>query len=317
MYNEGIKTFQAGEDLAARRLVKVESATTNDPPEVVYADSGEDAIGVTEYAVDDGDLVAVRLLNAAGTFEIECLVDSAIARGTELYVDDDGRVSDASSGSVIGIALETGTDNAHIEVFAYEKKATTAAGTTIADSGAFTATSTVEAALQEIYQHLLTAQAFLPAPLTTWFEGDGTNTVAALGPSTAPTLDMANGDTDSGLLITWVATEVDPIITQIPLPPDLDAGSDLVLHLRAAAGGTDDTITLNADSYFNEGDTKVEDSVDVSGTAYAEKEITIAAADIPAGAQTLTIELTPGAHANDALIISSAWIEYQRATLTS
>ena len=48
-----IQTFYAGEALAAKRRVKINTAspaTTTDPPEVVYSDAGEDYIGVTEYA---------------------------------------------------------------------------------------------------------------------------------------------------------------------------------------------------------------------------------------------------------------------------
>ena len=178
MENPGILTFKAGEDLEAKRRVKIESGTTNDPPEVVYADAGEDSIGVTEYAVDDGDMVAVKLWTAPGSFEIECDVSSAIARGTVLYGAADGKVSDASSGSALGVANEVGSDNAHIEVLPWNVKSTTAATVSIADSGGFTATATVEAALAEIYQDLLSAQRFIPIPLTSWMVGDGSNTVS-------------------------------------------------------------------------------------------------------------------------------------------
>ena len=85
MYNEGKKTFKAGEDLEARQRVKIESGTTSTPPEVVYADAGEAYIGVTEFAVKNGEDVTVRLKNDSGTFEIECTVGSAIARGSALY----------------------------------------------------------------------------------------------------------------------------------------------------------------------------------------------------------------------------------------
>lgn len=316
-WNEGIATFKAGEALEAKRRVKIESGTTNDPPEIVYADAGEDFIGVTEYAVDDGEMVAVKMNNSAGIFEVECIIDSAIARGTVLYGAADGRVSDASSGTAQGIALEApGADYQHIRVALWNVKSTTAATVSVADSGGLTSEVTVEAVLAEILTHIQSVQNFLPVPLTGVFEGDGTNLVAALGPATTPILDMANGDTDSGVLITWAATEVDPVVFQVPLPPNLDDTADLVIHLRAAGGATD-TIAVNADSYFNEADTKVEDAVNVTGATYAEKEITIAAADVPAGAQTLTVELTPGAHANDALKISAIWIEYKGKTLAS
>jgi len=135
MWNEGIKTFTAGEDLEARRRVKIESGTTSDPPEIVYADAGEDWIGVTEYAVKDGEPIAVKLNNSPGTFEIECVVDSEIARGTVLYGANDGKISDAAVGTTQGIAMETGEDDAIIEVAPWNVKVTTAALAAIADPG--------------------------------------------------------------------------------------------------------------------------------------------------------------------------------------
>jgi len=61
----------------------------------------------------------------------------------------------------------------------------------------------------------------------------------------------------------------------------------------------------------------VEDVSGAVGAAYAELTITIAAADVPAGAQTLTVELTPGAHTTDTVVLSSIWVEHKGITLTS
>lgn len=152
MWNEGIKTFIAGEDLEARRRVKIESGTTTTPAEVVYADAGEDWIGVTEYAVKDGDPISVKLNNSPGTFEIECDVDSAINRGTVLYGAADGKVSDAAVGSAQGIAMETGEDGAIIEVAPWNVKSTSAGNVSQADAGNHFSSveTTVEAALQKL-----------------------------------------------------------------------------------------------------------------------------------------------------------------------
>ena len=46
------------------------------------------------------------------------------------------------------------------------------------------------------------------------------------------------------------------------------------------------------DAYFNNGDSKVEDVTATIAAAAGETTITIAAADVPAGAQSLTVELT-------------------------
>jgi hypothetical protein len=104
---------------------------------------------------------------------------------------------------------------------------------------------------------------------------------------------------------------------QTPLPPDLDVASDLVIHMRIL-GGTTDAVGFTSKSHFNEGDTSIADTGTTNQTAsYAEKTITIAAADIPAGAQTLTCELTPAAHTTDVLQMSAIWIEYTGTLLTS
>ena len=314
-YTEGVLTLEAGEALIARRRVKVESGTVTDPVEVVYADAGEQHIGTSEAAAADGALVAIRprtmngsqLVTAAGAF----------SRGAVLYGAADGKVDDASSGSAIGVALEAATaDGDIVEMTEFGVLSTTAATVSVADAGSIITATTVEAALAEAFVHIQSAQQFLPIHLFTVYESDATNATILTG-ATTPTLDMANGDTDSGIVMTWVASNSDAIIFQTPLPPNLDVASDVVVHFRAKSGGGTDTPTVAADSYFNEGDTKVEDVSAALGAAYAEKTITIAAADVPAGAQTLTVELTPGAHTTDTIVLSAIWVEYTGITLTS
>ncbi len=192
-----------------------------------------------------------------------------------------------------------------------------ASAISIADAGTHTAQTEAEAALQEIYQHILSAQRFIPIPLTAWMIGDGTNTVSFGGPSTDPILGMTNGDTDSALRWVWAANSVVEIIIEIPLPPDFNPAADLVLHLLTKKDADANTVTLASDAYFMDGDTKVSDVTATIAQAYGETTITIALADIPTGAQTVTIELTPSAHAGDALYMSASWFEYTAKLLTS
>lgn len=316
MFNPGIITFKAGEALAEKRRIKIKNGTTTSPPEVEYADAGEQHIGVTEYGVASGELISVKLRNADGSHEITAA--GAFDVDATLYGAADGKVDDAASGSAIGKAIEAATaDGDIIETVEFAVLSTIAANVSIADAGGFTAQTTTEAAIQELYQHLLSIQSFLSVPLEVLLETDGTNIVARLGVGTTPVLDMASGDSDSGLLVTWVASNNDAVLFQVPLPPDLDVAKDLVLHFRAKSGGATDTPTIASDAYFNEGDTKVEDASSALGAAFAENTITIDAGDIPAGAQTLTVELTPGAHTTDTVVLSALWIEYSKAILTS
>jgi hypothetical protein len=318
-----ILTFTAGEALTAKSRIKIKSGTTTTPPEVVFADQGEQAIGVVEYAVASGALVAVKSLNTSGSFE--GIANDSFSVGATLYAHDDGEISDTSSGSAIGIALEAATAASDIvEYMPFGVLSTTAATVSIADAGGFTSTTTVEAALQEIYQDLLSAQRFLNIQLDNFKETTNfdVGAIAAnggvLASDTTPVRDAINAATDGCQRLLWAASNNDQVTTQLALPPDLDVTADIVVHFRIVSGGTTDAVGFTVDSFFNEGDTKV---VDTSGTnqttTYAEVTATIAASDVPAGAQTLTIGLTPVAHTTDTLAMSACWIEYTRAILTS
>lgn len=134
-----------------------------------------------------------------------------------------------------------------------------------------------------------------------------------LASDTTPILNFTNADTDSALRLSWASSNSDAITFQVVLPPDLNDAKDVVLHFRAAMAGATDTPVISADTFFNEGDTKVEDdSAAVTGTTYAEYIVTIGAADVPAGAQTMSVELTPGAHTTDALYMTAVWVEYTK-----
>lgn len=309
-------TFTAGEALLQKTRVKIKSGTTTVPPEVEYADQGDMAIGVVETGVASGALVAVRSLTWGGS--LEGVANDTFSIGATLYSHDDGEISDTSSGSAIGIALEAATAASDIvEYMPFGVLSTTAATVSYADAAGQTTAATMEAVGSELYTNLLSAQNFIPIPLTAGMIGDATNTVSFGGPATDPILDYTNGDTDSALRWTWAAASVEEVIYQTPLPPNLDVASDIVIHMICGKDADANTVTIASDSYFNVGDTKVEDVTATIAQATGETTITIAAADIPAGAQTLSVELTPSAHAGDALYLYAIWIEYTAVLLTS
>jgi hypothetical protein len=95
--NSGNRTFRAGEDLAAHRLVKIKSGTTTTPPEVVYADSDENFIGVTKYPMTSGDSLTIRFRNVEGSVELEA--GEAFDAGIDLFTANDGKVVDTDPGS--------------------------------------------------------------------------------------------------------------------------------------------------------------------------------------------------------------------------
>ncbi len=113
MYNEGIRTFAAGEILAANRRVKLTTGTAN---QVEYADAADDFIGVTLIlAVAIGDSVSVKLKNAEGSVEVEAA--GAITVNTVIYGAADGKVSASSTNNdKFGRAFEAASgDGAIIE----------------------------------------------------------------------------------------------------------------------------------------------------------------------------------------------------------
>jgi hypothetical protein len=100
--NEGPITLTAGEALERARFVKLSAGT------VVYADAGDEPIGITSCAVASGEPVAIYPLK--GTFEAVTAA-KAITAGSAIYVANDGKVSDAAVGKQIGINIQASTAN--------------------------------------------------------------------------------------------------------------------------------------------------------------------------------------------------------------
>lgn len=318
--NEGVKTFLAGEALAAKRRVKIEAGSVTSPPEVVYADAGEVAIGITEYSAADGDAVAVRLLSDKGTFEAECLVDAAIAIGTVLYGGADGVVTDASSGSALGIALEAGADGTIIEMAVWNVMSTTAANVSVADAGGFTSEETVEAALAELYQDALTAQAVIPVPLTSITQEDGTPLVKQ-ATTVAGFAQLANKETAITIPVNCTAGEA--LGFTVPVPQDLDDSADITVHVLAGKAADNDSLTLDCEVYpvavGDSGNADIQDTAAQAITAAVSELVFTCGADgVLAAPGSLSVVLTlGGTNDGDAVYIYAAWIEYTKKALTA
>ena len=324
---EGIRSYKANETLEAHRRVKVDtSATTASPVKIVYADV-EDYCGVTLGSAATGEMVAVMPAGMGSTLEIECKVGSAINVGTVLYGAADGKVCDTASGTAQGVALQqTAVSSTHIEVLPWNVKATTAATVSIADSGNIITASTVEAALAEAFVNAVSIQAFIPISIYSLRKVTGMapgNTAAnggVLSSDTVPILGPRTGATAGCQVVKWAAAAVSAVAFQVALPPDLNDAADLVLHGRVACTATaTDIPTFTLASYFQETGAVVSDTFAASGatTTFAEITATIAHADVPASAQTLTGRLTPGTHASSGWSLSSLWLEYKKKVLTS
>ncbi len=159
---------------------------------------------------------------------------------------------------------------------------------------------------------------YIPLPLTGWREvttNDITNAAGnggVLATDSTPTLEYVNGDTDSQIRMLWAAANVDAIACQVTLPPDLDRTQDMTIVIRGAMSDTGDTPAMDVDTFFDEGDTKVEDATAVWGAGVENRGATIAAADIPDTATTMSIELTPGAHGTDTMVVYATYLTYTK-----
>ncbi|MFA5401638.1 MAG: capsid cement protein [Dehalococcoidia bacterium] len=324
-----VKTFIAGEALYAHRRVKIDTAspgTSTDPPEVVYADAGEDYIGVTEYDAASGAQVAVKLNNAPGTFEITCDINSAIARGTVLYGAADGKVSDASSGSAQGVSIVAGvTDGDVIEVAVWGIKSTTAATVSVADSNSNMTGATVEAVLDEIEKALKTTQYHINPDWITAEDGTAL-TKAVDSPAGVGFAQISN----KNQVIKWEADGTpSKIVAHFTLPQDLNDAKDIVLHLlgQPAAASPAITPTFTVEAFFDVAGTAVGGDTDCGGTSaefaatavLQEKTLTITAANLPASPSALTLVLNPtdGQMDTTDFYLAGLWLEGTRSALTT
>ncbi len=133
-----------------------------------------------------------------------------------------------------------------------------------------------------------------------------------LASDTTPILqsNSPGSDGDNAQRVAWAASNSDPIVFQCALHPDFDTTKDLVLHFRIKSAGTTDAQGFTVESWFNDGDTKITDTTGTNGTTTtAEVTATIAAADIPTGAQTLTFTIAPVAHTTDICYLYGLWFE--------
>jgi hypothetical protein len=327
MWNEGTKTFLAGEALAERRRVKIKAGTITTPPEVEYADA-EDFIGVTEYGVASGAEVAVKLSNCPGTFETECTIGAAIARGTVLYGAADGKICDTAAGSAQGVAMETGVEGAIIEWAPWNVKATTAGTVSIADAGNKITGVTVEAALAELMTGIKTAQ-YTIAPSAIRLE-TGAAVAAFANAGADGFAQLANKE----LAIRWNdGAAPTKLAFQYVLPQDLDDAAAIVAHFMGAivkAGGDEaDSPTLTVEAYFATAGADPAADTDCGGVsgefltnadaAYQEKTLSIAAGDVPPAPCVLTLIVNPtdGQLGTDDFVLQIPWLEVTRKCLTA
>lgn len=163
---------------------------------------------------------------------------------------------------------------------------------------------------------------FLNCDIGSWHEADGTALADFGGDSTTPGYNA--GDESFG--IRWHNQgNPDPISYAVPVPPDLDASRDVVIHILAAKVGATggDAVTWLIEAFFNVDGAAYDGDTDCGGTSSAmtgaattkscqEETLTIAAANVEASPATLTLTLQPtdGTLGTDDLILLGVWLEY-------
>jgi hypothetical protein len=116
---DNVPTFKAKTTLAARRLVKIDTAVTDSVPATVkYAGATGIPHGVSQYAVATSELLAVKTLNYR-VQELEVTISTAIVVGTTVYPMASGIGTDhkTTNATAVAVALQQAAASGdHIQV---------------------------------------------------------------------------------------------------------------------------------------------------------------------------------------------------------
>lgn len=281
---------------------------------VALTDEGEGGNIATETSVDFSQ----------GIWDLSCKgVDddgnSAIAVGNAIfYVDaDTPKLSKKVSGYFFGIAMEAVDAGATATINVLHMPAPGSGA--LATSGV-TTSKIADAAVTAAKLTTTMQKGFIPLDITTMkliaTNAIG-NTTEGLLPdgNTTPSLARVNGATDIALRVAWAATVVTELqFAPIPKPPDLDGAVAATFHMMLAKdANTDNAAVVGVKIFDGVGDSNAGgNTAALDAATLAEYTVTLAAGDLAEHPGFLNISVTPGTHANDAIYLYAAWIEYTR-----
>lgn len=163
---------------------------------------------------------------------------------------------------------------------------------------------------------------FVNIPLTSWREvttaGAVANTAGGGGNLASDTTPVLGAETTTeSMAIIWEAANADIIQTSFCLPDDFDdtanATIDLYVLTDNTGGGGIEAATFSVLTSWNNSAQVTDTATDSApATTLHVVTATIAAADIPAGAAMVNIQLVPGTHANDPIHLLAARLNYTR-----
>jgi len=335
-YGEGdrevVLPVDGGTHIYAGTLVSQLNATQMLVP-TSTASSGA-AIGVATHEVDNTD-------GSDGT--LRCKVryggiylmpngsgGDACSEATKLfsvvYASDDHTICDNSAGSTrqaagrfMGMEPD-GSVRVFVGMSNLGDSLAAASDVSIADAGSFTASADVEAALQEIYQHIKSTKAHVLFSLRDAREvtsgGDVGAVAAAGGVLASDTTPILRADANESEEIAWVASNNDIVSFDMSLPQDFDGTANATLDLYVASGTTD-VASFTVNTSWDKGAQVADTATGSASATFHTATATIAAADIPDSPTCVTIQLVPAAHTTDALLLGAVRLNYKRKILTS
>lgn len=327
--NEGaVVTFTANGAIAAKARVKLTAGSATIPAQVETAGAGEQHIGIAEYAAATTTPVSVRLRGRV----MEGIASEAVEVGDPLYGAASGKIKDTSDGTCIGHAIEIATANNDIVKYVdFTVDSTTAATVSIADAGNYTATATVEAALQELYLQQVSALKRINIPLTSFLDVAGTQlTTFVNGASDQPGFELTGSEM---LNIRW-NNHAAPlaVMCSAQVPNDADITADMTMKFLCCKTGATvgDAVTWTVTAFNNVSGALYDADANFGGVSSAmtgdaisktlqTETLTLALADLGAVGtnMTFTIKPTGGTLGTDDVHLCAVWIEYKGKVVAS
>lgn len=236
-----------------------------------------------------------------------------------------GIVSKVESASKVWVDITVATNSTDVAThIADSSGAHAASAISFADSGSKTAATEVDAALDEIYVDITTAQATIPLPLP-----DHTATGSIIGSAGSVVFSA----TAEGFGLWWAGAESHAsVATRIMVPYDLNSASSMTVELFVAKTGATsaDSVSFNVSWYNNTVSALYDAGSNMgSNTSAANAEATsktvqkltlaIAAAKLPPAGSPVNITLAPkpGTLGTDAVVLLGGQVKYTKKILTS
>ncbi len=261
--------------------------------------------------------------------------------GSVIYMEDDHTVSKTNGGAQFAagyfVGMEPdGTVRVYVTPYRMDPIDLTTLATSagagdvgILDAGNFTANTTVETALAELFQSVKSGKALIPIPLASCTLVAGTPMAAfADSASSAPGLTVVDS---KAFGIRWndAGTQV-AVWTSFFLPQDLDTTAPMVLHVFASKTGatSGDAVTFLVTMFAQTAAALDDAASDIGGTTtamtgaataktVANLTLSIATPPTPPAVCSMSIKPTNGTLGTDDVTVVGLWVEYKRKAITS